>query len=396
MKVIVAETGQVFDSNSLFAKTLDPKDLNELAGEIAHRIQTREMDQILLTKNGIQLKLDTSSNKSYIQQYFEQEDSVVVFNRRLLQNPFTFQPLTIPQPTESLVEFNQILSLKDIKSMIDQQQPHLTRRLDQIHKTILKTSLYRQELIEKYIEEIHAQSIALHAALDNLESHIVIRTAHQTIDKFDRIAQREFSKHGITLASIDLDIQFLRQVELHPSLMQQQPYLTLDCYVPMDTLQEEKNLLLKTYDDLVNATLGQKNKMTHLIQQTSHMNMNRTTSEIVMDRVTKLQQEICSQWIPTLCSLKPLEQVDLLYDHEDLIYRAEMSIVDEKKMALVGFFKCMQAISQVEESVSRIYPTLAELEKRIKVFRSDLESGKGSMAKKVITGSITVGIMEKG
>ena len=281
--------------------------------------------------------------------------------------------------------------------------------------------------------------------------------AHQTIVKFDRIAQREFSKHAISIASIDLDIQLLQHIQLHPRVchmsnsIQLDPLTTLGTFVPLKELEKYKQQILKKYDTLVTATLEQKNKVVHLHQQTSNVSTQRTTSDIVIQRVQKLKNKVdrftisileiqkriynelqktsdTSTDIPTpprsvsadggmngsstltiRYPLSPslhttqkkkahntlLDAVRSLYLHETLVHQAGKSIVEEKQTAVASFIRCMQAISTVEESITQIYPRLADLENDIKLLRHEIEKGKGSKAKRVIAGYVR-GLTRKG
>ncbi len=287
------------------------------------------------------------------------------------------------------------------------------------------------------------------------------RTAHQNISKFDRIAQREFAKHAVAIANIDLDINLLQNIQLHPRVchisnsVQLDQHTSLGSFVPLKELEKCKQSILLKYDELVRATLEQKNKVTSLHQQTSNVSTQRTTSDIVMQRVQKLKNEvdrftssvleikkkiydelkrrrrekkrnIDSLPLPpspprsssvneegmdgssTLTIRYPLspptvhqtnskkkktqnilrDAVRSLYLHETFIHQAEKAVIEEKQTFITSFIHCMQAVSQVEESVTRIYPRLADLEKDIKLLRKEIEKGKGATAKRVITGYV--------
>jgi transcriptional regulator with PAS, ATPase and Fis domain len=220
----------------------------------------------------------------------------------------------------------------------------------------------------------------LNAALNNLQTHIT--TAYQTFEKFDRIAQREFAKDAVSIAQIDLDIELLLHIQPHPRLNTS----------TIDTVQKQqqqfKGDLLQQYDSLVTATLEQKNKVVHLNQQTANVSVSRTTCEMIEDRVTNITEDVrlyiqamekeVKHEVPTLDTIKSL------YLQESKIQKAEQLILNEKQASVAGFVHCMQAISQVEQSISLIYPRLAELESSIKALRVDIENGRGAVAKKRI------------
>jgi hypothetical protein len=263
-----------------------------------------------------------------------------------------------------------------------------------------------------------------------------------------------------------LDIELLQNITLHPrvchisnSIHLDRFNTTLGTFVPLKDLAKCKQSILKKYDELVGATLEQKNKVIYLHQQTSNVSTQRTTSEIVIQRVQNLKQEV-DRFTDSVLELtnkiyqelekrkkrkaaavkKEMLHLDLnssppspprstasaggaggeldssstltiryplsppttiqqrktknilrdairsIYLHETLIHQAEKSVIEEKKQSLLSFLRCMQSISQVEESVTKIYPRLADLEKDIKLLRHEIERGKGALAKRIIAG----------
>lgn len=232
--------------------------------------------------------------------------------------------------------------------------------------------IQRQTCIETVTQEIISQSLAVNAALNNLETHTT--TANQTFEKFDRIAQREFAKDAVSIAQIDLDIELLVHIQPHPRL---------HFFFKRDDVQQQQQFktdLLHQYDALVTATLEQKNKIVYLNQQTANVNVNRTTFDMMVDRVTKLTADV-RLWVHQQTKALPLESLSL---YKSKIQNAEKSILKEKKASVAGFVRCMHAVSQVEQSVSQIYPRLAELETKIKALRLNIEKGQGVVAKKRI------------
>jgi hypothetical protein len=203
--------------------------------------------------------------------------------------------------------------------------------------------------------------------------------------------------------------------------------------------------MLETYDLLVSDTLEQKNRMSQLHQETSTVNLHRTTSDTVtkrmkkmrseMDRFTetvlqiqkrvreeakrrgimkqksdlRIQQPVPLRSISTTSLVKsplspPLrsmstspskrkdrlveDAIKSLYLHESLMHRAEQSILEERQATLIRFIECMRSVSKVEQSIAELYPALAHLERNTKVLRADIEKGKGAAARKVITGYV--------
>ncbi|KAI7892599.1 uncharacterized protein EV154DRAFT_504255 [Mucor mucedo] len=306
-----------------------------------------------------------------------------------------------------------------------ESQDNQTALFDMLHHILqvcVEASNERLIVIDTLVSELNAQAIALNAALNNSESHV--RSAQENIGKFDRIAQREFSKQVIAIVGIDFDIKLLQNIRLHARVNDTR--LLSEC-VPLEELENCKQGILKNYDGLVSATLEQKNKVTYLYQQTSTLATQKANWEIVLQRVQKMKNQVYrfSQLVleiqtEVLQELKRrrrksrklallylnldtppnsdistttekrngklLNAMRSLYSHETFIHLAEKLVIDEKQTSLTSFIHCMQSISQVEESVTKIYPRLAELEKEIKLLRQDIEKGKGATARRVIVG----------
>ncbi|KAI7906120.1 uncharacterized protein BX663DRAFT_252536 [Cokeromyces recurvatus] len=181
--------------------------------------------------------------------------------------------------------------------------------------------------------------------------------------------------------------------------------------------------------------------MVYLNQQTANtMSLHRMTSDVIKKRVTKMKQRV-DRFVYTLIDVEQrgwsssitttikgdhsissfplditqtqssplnlhdspsyfnhlqqkrktaddtiLNTIHLLYLYDQLIYESECSILEEKKTTFDNFIQCMQSVSKIEQSVMQIYPRLAELEKRMKQLRFEIEYGQGAIARKVITG----------
>lgn len=294
MRIILAETGQDFEFTIASSGSNSSNELLLIKLEIEKKFHIKSADQILISATGMLIKeSDTRLDHSII----------VAFNRRVLQDHATVQRLmnTIPEVTDSLIDSNTIPNLKELESTIylygvEERDEDLYDTLDHIIQVCIQASTRRRSMIEQFVREFSGQAIALNAALNNLESHV--RTAHQTIGKFDRIAQREFSKHAVNIATIDLDISLLENIQLHPRVchisnsVQLDRKTTLGTFVPLKELEKAKQTILSKYDELVSATLEQKNKVAYLHQQTANVSTQRTTSDIVIERVQKMKNEV--------------------------------------------------------------------------------------------------------
>lgn len=88
--------------------------LSKIKQQVEKRAYLKYHDQILVSATGIQLK-ESDTNISDI------HSTIIIFNRRLLQDPACIQRLAsaIPQPTESLTDSDTIPSLKKLESLIN-------------------------------------------------------------------------------------------------------------------------------------------------------------------------------------------------------------------------------------------------------------------------------------
>lgn len=182
----------------------------------------------------------------------------------------------------------------------------------------------------------------------------------------------------------------------------------------------------------MSGTLEQKNKVSYLYQQTTHLSTQLASLQLSIQGTTKIKNEV-SRGTETVCEIekkilhqikrvkkkdslylelngppspprsmdavryststksnnKLMDLVKTLYFHLSFIEQAEISVRQEKKDSVTTFVHCMQSISQVEESVTKIYPKLADLEKEIKLLRRDIEKGNGTTARRVIAGYVS-------
>lgn len=101
--------------------------------QVEKRAGLKYRDQILISSTGIQLK-ESDTNITEI------HDTLVLFNRQLLQDPACIQQLasTIPQATQSLIETDAIPSLKTLESCIElyESQDNQTALFDMIHRIL--------------------------------------------------------------------------------------------------------------------------------------------------------------------------------------------------------------------------------------------------------------------
>ncbi|GAN04225.1 conserved hypothetical protein [Mucor ambiguus] len=379
MRIIVAETGHEIELNNPFSKTKRLEHLAQLKQEIETKAQIHSADQILLTVDGAQIKDNTVLEQE------QDASTIVLFNRRLLQDPTLVQ-----LPELDLVTTEMIPTLAELEPMIYTCETEPEKE-DEI-KGLLRDKLTR---------ETSGQAIALEAALFNLESHV--KAAYQNFGKFDRIAQREFAKHTIIIDQIANDLQLLVSTSIHPRILIQikDPQgTTLDTFIPIDLMeqrQEQYTALQKQYHDLAQATMAQRNKVDYLTQQTAHVaSTNRTAFEMMVAQVQKLALDSaqamrglmgCQKKMGSKQQGRTREALTSLYRYHQVLCDAERVIAQQRQLGLQGFVNCMQHISKVEESVARIYPTLAELEKQMKGLRLNIEKGTSdNLPKRLLLG----------
>lgn len=234
---------------------------------------------------------------------------------------------------------------------------------------------------------------------------IQTRTAYQNFGKFDRIAQREFSKHAIVIDQIANDLQLLVSTPIHPRILIQiknSQGTTLDTFIPIDLMEQQQQqytTLRKKYHDLAQATMAQRNKVDYLTQQTAHVgSTNRTASEMIVAKVERLALDSAQAMRALMGCQKKIgskgrvrDSCRSLYRYQEILCGAEKMILQQRQLALQGFVNCMQHISKVEESVAHIYPTLAELEKQMKGLRLNIEKKTNdNLPRRVILGYVSI------
>ncbi|KAL9544143.1 hypothetical protein MBANPS3_007771 [Mucor bainieri] len=396
MKIVVAETGNELESNNPFSKTKRLEHLNQLKQEIENKVQIHSADQILLTVDGTQIKDNTILEEE------QDASTIVLFNRRLLQDPTLVQ-----LPEVDLVTSDMIPTLAELESMVytcetePEKEDEMRRLLRDISETAIETCQRRKACIDRMARETSGQAIALEAALSNLESHV--KAAYQNFGKFDRIAQREFAKHTVVIDQIANDLQLLVSTSIHPRILiqvQNSQGTTLDTFIPIDLMEEyqqQYTALQKQYHDLAQATMAQRNKVDYLTQQTAHVSStNRTAFEMMVAQVQKLALDSaqamrglmgCQKKMGSKQQGRMREALASLYRYHQVLCDAERIIAQQRQLGLQGFVNCMQHISKVEESVAHIYPTLAELEKQMKGLRLNIEKRTSdNLPKRLILG----------
>ncbi|KAF7722822.1 hypothetical protein EC973_002667 [Apophysomyces ossiformis] len=255
-----------------------------------------------------------------------------------------------------------------------------------------------------------------------------VRTAYQTLDKFDRIAQKRFAKHAVAISNLDLELAIMKQVELHPRVLMHLPedHRTLDVCGSSKDLIESKRHLLASYDALAGKTLKLRQDMSLLYEQAAEINVQRTASEAVslhaetmlkeIEALTRtvmhIQQKLDNKplhQIPRSSSFSALptcrktmllirsaseeslpsrpftEELSHLSLHDFVMHRSLQNIMEEKRDSVMHFFGCIQQISTLEETVSALLSRVADLEEEIVDLGQRLRHSSVT-AKAVLTG----------
>ncbi|KAI9300919.1 hypothetical protein BJ944DRAFT_15078 [Cunninghamella echinulata] len=360
MKVIFAESGREI--------TIDNEDCPNLPSlkKYLETITNINYDQqIILLPSGIQVKdknyisnLNSDNNNSNITNIY------ILFNRQHLE----FGPDLINNDSlERLVNkglpvidneedddkklkdiFNSCLSLdNDIRkqkgrsniSQFTELYKLMSHNIHYICNLITDLANKNGDISISIINELKSQSIALNAALLNLENHI--KTTYDSQNKFERIAKRELMKTTQILLAIQKDITFMQNLRLHPRIqtqldeqhLQQSPSLSSSSHsndhFSITVFIEMKVKLEKEYDRLEKKVKKQSHKMDDIRQQANHINIQRSGSEVVLTKVMDLNQEIQIAFDKIQYDLKPrLEEYwdfntdldrmnDILLDYSD-------------------------------------------------------------------------------
>ncbi|CAO3637143.1 unnamed protein product [Cunninghamella echinulata] len=364
MKVIFAESGrEITIDNECCPNLLSLKKYLETITNINYN------QQIILLPTGIQVK-----DKNYISNLNSDNNNTnnttifILFNRQHLE----FGPDLISSDSlECLVKkglpiigndedddkklkdiFDSCLSLdNDIRkqkgrSNISQFTELYKLMSHNIHYTCnMITDLANQngDISINIINELKSQNIALNAALLNLENHI--KTTYDSQNKFERIAKRELMKTTQILLAVQKDITFMQNLRLHPRIqtqldeqrLLQSPSLSSSSpssshsndHFSITVFIEMKVKLEKEYDRLEKKVKKQSHKMDDIRQQANHINIQRSGSEVVLTKVTDLNQEIQMAFDKIRYDLKPrLEEYwdfnmdldrmnDILLDYSD-------------------------------------------------------------------------------
>lgn len=241
-------------------------------------------------------------------------------------------------------------------------------------------------------------------------SSLYFRTAYQNFGKFDRIAQREFSKHTVAIDQLAHDLDLLVSTSVHPRILMQlkdtPSATTLDAFIPIDLMEQQQQqyaTIKRQYDTLAQATKAQRNKVDYLTQQTAQMGgTNRTASEMIVAKVEIMASESaqtmralvvgCQKKMGSKQPGRTRDACTSMYRYQHILSEAERAISQQRQQALQNFVLCMQHISKVEESVTHIYPTLADLEKQMKALRLAIEkhtaSAIGNLPRRVVLGYV--------
>ncbi|KAI8979142.1 hypothetical protein BDF20DRAFT_482146 [Mycotypha africana] len=464
MRLILAESGSEIETSNKFLRSHDVKDLMELQKEVHNRANIKPADQILLSLNGIQIKPTAQDTNTLWQQInvveeqlwgkklvADRQDTLVVFNRRYItmqqfeSTPIDDSFLLLVDEGSNSKYFDANLSkhyngeIPSWNLMNAWFDGKLTKNSFEINPEKILTNLNNRKMktlsnISKLTSETRNHYIALSAALHNLESHV--RTAEETVNKFNRIAQREFSKQAAALTAMDLDTRLIQQIKIHPYILESivtvdgvkssaltteakesstsatatpsQESFLIDYAAPLEQLREAKQALQKRFDELTLATTEQTNKIQFIHKQANQIRncenfvcftsteeaeefegysqLWGSSEKKINERLIKEPAFIATNENRKTVNRELILSLKVAYTCEMGSRDHEASTKMKKQKAWNAFVQGMQKISQIEQSISHVYPKLAELEQKVKALRLELEKGQGALIRRIITG----------
>ncbi|KAI8334380.1 hypothetical protein BC941DRAFT_104162 [Chlamydoabsidia padenii] len=284
-------------------------------------------------------------------------------------------------------------------------------------------------LADTVTQELKMQTMALKAALSNLDNHI--KSTYHSQTKFERIAKKKLAKHTQSMALVDRDLSFMHEIKLHsqiqtplcsPPFESQLQYL-IDCFsiTPMASLKAQ---LQEDYDRLVKKTHQLNDKMKTIYRQSQQINIQHTgkatlgdiqsyltmindvwhhlelrwkrlddderMKHIIGDTVNRMEQQMYflndsgtndsreykdddtnTEMESTIkkTDITDIPDEDLakrLLLYESFIRTALETILEEKRNVMVNFFRYLQTISHLEESIANLFLSLRHLGNDIK------------------------------
>ncbi|KAF9993744.1 hypothetical protein BGZ65_010697, partial [Modicella reniformis] len=179
-------------------------------------------------KRAIQLTLIKYNNVAALLRMHE-EYTIMVYNREVLTTDISSSILTLTEhakmePVMQLLSSTQLETIT-VPNRLDASSSRewsswFQRTFEAYVAHILgyyKTILSHATICERVMEELRVQSLAVQVALTNLDAHS--RSVLETFEKFNAFATKEFNKQARLLQSFPRDIEALRQIRVHPTLL---------------------------------------------------------------------------------------------------------------------------------------------------------------------------------
>ncbi|SAM02365.1 hypothetical protein [Absidia glauca] len=234
MKVYRAETGQHIHWSNNLAKHIHT--LDDFKQELEQCTGVPASEQILMTSFGTQVK--QSQLKEVLQAAGRDEYIIFCYDRHYLgaspDEIATLLDVELPSLEPSIPPLAANTLLKDLKtssksiSLSQHCELYLTlfAKFDSFSQTLMKTTLSHTILAKTLVEEQKSQSMALNVALTNLETHSSI--TNQGVQDFYMMAEKELDKQLALLDTADIDLNILRNIQVHPAIISRTTTSTME------------------------------------------------------------------------------------------------------------------------------------------------------------------------
>ncbi|ORZ15638.1 hypothetical protein BCR42DRAFT_40665 [Absidia repens] len=255
MKVYRAETGQhIHWSRNL---TQQIKTLDDFKQELEQCTGVPAVNQILMTSFGTQVKqdqlrqvLEATGKDEYIvfcyDRYYLGASSEEIATLLDVEMP-TLEPAVSPIAANTLLKTMKTTSKTTALSQHCELYLSLFAKFDSFSQILMKTMVSHTILAKTLVEEQKSQSMALNVALTNLETHSEI--TNRGVQDFYNLAEKELHKQSALLNTADIDLNILRDIQIHPAFIS---YRTNNSNnIDVDTTSElDKQQSLKDYVDM--------------------------------------------------------------------------------------------------------------------------------------------------
>ncbi|CAO3584643.1 unnamed protein product [Absidia cylindrospora] len=159
----------------------------------------------------------------------------------------TLEPAVSPIAANTLLKTMKTTSKTTALSQHCELYLSLFAKFDSFSQILMKTMASHTILAKTLVEEQKSQSMALNVALTNLETHSEI--TNRGVQDFYNLAEKELHKQSALLNTADIDLNILRDIQIHPAFISYQT--NNNDNIDMGTTRElDKQHSLKDYVDM--------------------------------------------------------------------------------------------------------------------------------------------------